>query len=109
MWNPRCAAEELRKLGSTYKLYISPEPEFIRETFQSAVDVFSRLRVPCFKVGKDIYGLMRPDKMVAYFHSFDALQETADQLGQDLIGCAAHGVTFTDQITSYCMLSWGID
>ncbi|MGH7248249.1 MAG: hypothetical protein ACREH9_09110, partial [Pseudomonadota bacterium] len=54
-------------------------------------------------------GLLRPDKLVVYFWSFDSLQETARQILTRLGSCPAHGVPFTAGITDDGLLSWGFD
>jgi hypothetical protein len=62
-----------------------------------------------FKVGADAAGLLRPDKMVAYFDNFEALAAVADSLADALAGVSAHGVPFSAEITSDGLLSWGVD
>lgn len=93
----------------TYKLYISPACEYIRPTFQAAATIFAQLGVSSFKVGRDVYGLLRPDKLVAYFDSFDELQHAAAQLGAALASTPAQGVPFTAALDEAGLLSWGID
>lgn len=109
MWKLRHAAEESERAGPLYKLYVSPMADSLREAFGATIDVFTRRRAPCFKVGNDVYGLLRPDKMVAYFPRFEPLQEAADELGRALAGCPAQGVPFTAAMAGDGLLSWGID
>ncbi|MBC6972658.1 hypothetical protein H9I32_09705 [Bacillus sp. Xin] len=94
-----------------YKLYISPrpEPEFMCAAFQECTAVFTDLQVRHFKVGKDAVGLLRPDKMVAYFTTFEECEETARRLQQKLQGCPAQGTPFTAEFTKDGLLSWGMD
>jgi len=92
-----------------YKLYVSPQCLFVHEAFQATVDVLLDSEGHSFKIGKNVYGLLRPDKIVAYFWSLDALKETADKLTRLLDGCPAQGVPFTAQLTDNGLLSWGID
>ncbi len=108
-WKSRNSQRVHQKSGPTYKLYISPTCEFIGEAFQTAVKVITTLRVPYFKVGGDVYGLLRPDKLVVYFWDFDELQEASDKLFHNLSGCPTHGVPFTAEIAGGGLLSWGID
>jgi hypothetical protein len=109
MWRSRQARSESRKKTCTYKLYISPSCEFVRDAFQATTTVLSELQALCFKIGKDVYGMLRPDKLVAYFASFEELQEAANRLRLELEGCPAHGVPFTSEITNDGLLSWGMD
>ncbi|WP_338472748.1 hypothetical protein R4Z10_08475 [Niallia sp. XMNu-256] len=94
-----------------YKLYISPrpEPEVMCAAFQECTAVFTDLQVRHFKVGKDAVGLLRPDKMVAYFTTFEECEETARRLQQTLQGCPAQGTPFTAEFTKDGLLSWGMD
>jgi hypothetical protein len=91
------------------KLYVSPRTECLREVFLPIVGMLGRRRARHFKVGKDASGLLRPDKMVAYFNSKEDLLETAEQLKRELTGCPAQGVPFTAELTDDGLLSWGID
>src|SRR5437868_10539052 len=72
-------AREMRSGGSGssrhYKLYISPQPDFIRDAFHASVEALAESDAHHFKIGKDAAGLLRPDKMVAYFSSFESLQD----------------------------------
>jgi hypothetical protein len=92
-----------------YKLYVSPKPEFIREAFQGMVEALTDTQAHHFKVGCDAPGLLRPDKMVAYFSSFEALGAAATRIGAALEGCEAQGVPFTAALQADGLLSWGID
>jgi hypothetical protein len=62
-----------------------------------------------FKIGKGAHGLLRPDKMVVYFTSYEDLIATAEQLKTELEGCPAHGVPFTAELAGEGLLSWGVD
>jgi hypothetical protein len=62
-----------------------------------------------FKIGKGAQGLLRPDKMVAYFSSYEDLAETAKQLEQEMARCPAQGVPFTAELGGDGLLSWGVD
>lgn len=95
--------------ASSYKLYISPHCNALRDTFQAVVETLTAQQVPAFKIGKDMYGLLRPDKIVAYFWSFEALSEAAEQLRLRLDGVPAQGVPFTADLGGDGLLSWGID
>ncbi|MBV7329547.1 hypothetical protein KFU94_15130 [Chloroflexi bacterium TSY] len=91
------------------KLYISPECRHIRDAFHTTVEVLTDSAASRFKIGKDIYGLLRPDKIVAYFGSFEEMEATAHQLAHKLEDCPAHGVPFTVEIAGDGLLSWGVD
>ena len=93
----------------TYKLYISPRPERIREAFEAVARVLSDFPGTQFKIGDGPAGLLRPDKLVAYFATREELFALANELRRELAGCDAHGVPFTAPFDDRGLLSWGID
>lgn len=93
----------------THKLYVSPRPEHIREAFETVVRVLADFPGSQMKVGQDAGGLLRPDKLVTYFHTREELDEAADAMRRQLAGCPAHGVPFTAGIDEDGLLSWGVD
>ena len=108
-WHPRERADAGRALSPpTYKLYVSPRPERIREAFEAVVRVLGDRPVP-MKIGNDAAGIVRPDKLLAYFSRREELDAAADAILRALAGCDAHGVPFTAAIDAEGLLSWGID
>jgi hypothetical protein len=97
------------KSGSGYKLYVSPRTDALSEAFSAAAETFGETGVQRFKVGRDIYGMLRPDKLVAYFSTEEHVRETAERLYTRLGGIAAHGVPFTCELHGDGLLSWGMD
>jgi hypothetical protein len=93
----------------TYKLYVSARPENIRDAFQALVYTLADSGAADFKIGEDAAGLLRPDKLVAYFRSREQLDDVAARLLARLAGCPAHGVPFTALIDPAGLLSWGLD
>ena len=94
---------------TTHKLYVSPQPGALPDAMRIAVEVLGDTAASGFKVGADLLGILRPDKLVAYFASFDALAEAVERLRPPLEGLPAHGVPFTAEITRDGLLSWGVD
>lgn len=92
-----------------YKLYVSPRPEALPEVWPEIVAAFAARQVRSFKVGNTVYGLLRPDKIVAYCARFEELAALADQLEERLASCPAQGVPFTAGIDPLGLLSWGTD
>jgi hypothetical protein len=93
----------------TYKLYVSPAPSDLPEAFGAVLDGLAAVGAPGFKVGADAGGLLRPDKIVAYFETFERLAAAAGALTERLAGVAPHGVPFTSEIAAGGLLSWGVD
>lgn len=91
------------------KLYVSPTPAALADAFPCIVDQFVEHRVRAFKVGRGVAGLLRPDKIVAYFDSFEHLFQVAGALETSLRGCGAQGVPFTCELGGDGLLSSGVD
>jgi len=109
-WESREKASPQTGRRQRYKLYVSPHPEQVQETFHTVVELLRESPAHHFKVGNDAAGLLRPDKIVVYFGSFDGLQATANQLTERLAGCRSQGVPFTAAFSEENgLLSWGID
>jgi hypothetical protein len=116
---PRMASSTM-----TWKLYVSPHPGQIADAFRALVRVLADLPGSQMKIGHDAAGLLRPDKLIAYFTTQDDLDTAARALANDLRGCTAHGVPFTagflgtEQPSNSAteepafhngLLSWGVD
>ena len=99
----------LAAAGATWKLYISPAPEALADGFGRILDALAATRAPQLKIGADAAGLLRPDKMVAYYPSFERLAAAAEILTEHLAGTPAQGVPFTSEIGGGGLLSWGVD
>ena len=100
-------APESQALG--HKLYLSPRPEQLAPAFEAWVAVLSERRAPWFKVARRVPGILRPDKLVAYFPSADATHAAAADLAERLSGMPVHGVPFTADLGADGLVSWGMD
>ena len=94
---------------ASYKLYVSPRPEWVRDAFAVVARLLSDFPGLAFKVGDDAVGFLRPEKLVLYLGERDALAEAAALLRRELSGCEAHGVPFTAGLDDSGLLSWGMD
>ena len=91
------------------KLYVSPKPEALADAFPHIADAFVRSNVRSFKVGRRIEGLLRPDKIIAYFDDRAHMDAVAGALARSLAGCPAQGVPFTTDAGGNGLLSSGVD
>lgn len=107
-WTARQVPQRTRP-GPTYKLYVSPKCEGVRDAFQAAAEALAGCGAFSFKAGRDLHGLLRPDKLVAYFQDFESLERAAAELARRLEGCPAQGVPFTAELPGGGLLSWGVD
>lgn len=91
------------------KLYVSPRPEALADAFPIVAETFADLEVASFKVGRGAAGLLRPDKIVAYFDDTEHLGRVAGALSRSLGGMSAQGAPFTAELAGDGLLSWGRD
>jgi hypothetical protein len=111
-WQPARAAApppQGAEGAATWKLYVSPAPEELPQCFGRLLDGLAAAGAPSFKAGATAGGLLRPDKIVAYFASFEELAAAAAAVGERLAGTAPHGVPFSSEIAGGGLLSWGVD
>jgi hypothetical protein len=107
-WRSLVAPLPRDRAEATYKLYVSPRPERIADAFEVLVRTLSFVPAT-FKMGNSAAGLLRPDKLVAYFGTREELEEAASMLRRELAGCDPHGVPFTAAADAGGLLSWGVD
>lgn len=108
-WHSRATGTAADSGGVNWKLYVSPAPEALAEGFGAVLAALAAARAGQFKIGSGAAGLLRPDKIVAYFPSFERLEEAARAVESRLGGVAAQGVPFTSEIAGDGLLSWGMD
>lgn len=108
-WSRRGDSGSYSKNDSIYKLYISPQWESLPKVFTYSLKILSASKAFSFKIGNDPHGLLRPDKMVAYFHQHEDLLAMAGILQPGLQDIPPHGVPFTAQLDEKGILSWGVD
>lgn len=108
-WISFARSGEAALTGPACKLYVSPRPEALAHAFPIVADVFAGARIRSFKVGRGLAGLLRPDKIVAYFDDRAHLDETARLLARRLRDCPPQGVPFTADAGGDGLLSVGVD
>lgn len=108
-WYSLSRAGEPMQMAAACKLYVSPRPEALPDAFAHIVDAFVKAEVRSFKIGRGIEGLLRPDKLIAYFDHPDQMSGVAHVLKRRLRGCPAQGVPFTCEIGGDGLLSSGVD
>jgi hypothetical protein len=96
-------------LSGGYKLYVSPAIHRLREAIYATAEAASLFNAYSLKMGRDVYGLLRPDKIVVYFDRFEDLKQAGAMILNRLAGCEAQGVPFTAELGGEGLLSWGSD
>lgn len=109
VWSARRPRAGARGPGPTYKLYVSPHPEHLGPAFARMVTVLTARGAQTFKAGRDLGGVLRPDKLVAYFQDRAEMLETGRALVGALAGLRAQGVPFTAALDDAGLVSWGVD
>lgn len=97
------------QLSAACKLYVSPAPRALPDAFARIVKVFVQAEVRSFKVGRGVEGLLRPDKIMAYFDERPQMDAVVAQLMRELHGCPVQGVPFTADEGGDGLLSSGTD
>ena len=92
-----------------HKIYVSPAVRDIATTLGVILTHAPLLGVPAWKVGADLAGLHRPDKIVLYLASAERADRVAAALALTLGGAAAQGVPFTGQVGVTGIVSRGRD
>ena len=106
-WRPRGAGA---RHGSNFKLYVSPGLDGLPDALAAVAEtLLGAPGLSAFKIGRDVDGICRPDKLVVYFDRLDDLHRAATALHERLDGCPPHGVPFTAAIDRDGLLSWGSD
>jgi hypothetical protein len=103
VWHQRSSASH------AFKLFVSPMLDGLPDTFQVALEALCRVKCSHFKVGRTAFGLLRPDKFVAYFESLEQVKEAAELIRTATSGITAQGVPFTGAIDTDGLTSWGMD
>jgi hypothetical protein len=92
-----------------YKLYVSVDHDALIERLPAIAGLAMRTRAKAFKIGRNLCDLLRPDKMVVYFASWEDLLSAKDEIRDAVTELPAHGAPFTAQLDSTGALSCGID
>ena len=92
-----------------FKLFVSPTIGHVPEAFGVTLSALGRVECRGAKVGADAYGLLRPDKLVAYFSALEDLQRAAGLILSELSGAQVQGVPFSGVIDPQGLTSWGMD
>ena len=98
-----------RRAEQPCKLYLGLALEELPECLPPLVAELGRSEAVQFKIGVELAGLLRPDKLVVYFPSKDALLAAAQALLPIVADRTVHAVPFSAEIAAAGALSWGID
>jgi hypothetical protein len=92
-----------------HKIYVSPAVCDLSATLGVILTHAPLLGVPAWKVGADLAGLHRPDKIVLYLASAERADRVAATLALALGSLAAQGVPFSGQVGATGIVSRGRD
>ena len=112
-WRPRRETSGgMRDKGDvTFKLYLCPGLEELPAAFPIIVDslAHSMEAPPPFKIGANVAGVLRPDRIVAYFARRDAAEAMAEDIARALGEMTSQPVPFTHEMDERGLVSLGID
>jgi hypothetical protein len=97
-----------RRPAQPCKLYLGLALEELPDCLSPLVGALECSEATQFKIGVELAGLLRPDKLVIYFPSKEALLATAQALLPIVAGRTVHAVPFSAEIAAGGALSWGI-
>jgi len=92
-----------------HKIYVSPTMTALADALTTTFAVATDLGIPAWKVGADVAGLHRADKIVLYLLTREAADEAASAFADALSHHAPQGVPFTGQVGATGIVSRGID
>ncbi len=101
--------EQASAAAAPYKLYVSPTLGDLPAVFAAAVESFTQAHCKQFKLGRGAYGVLRPDKLVAFFVELDQLQRAAELMRASTSGAGVQGVPFSAPVDADGLMSWGMD
>ena len=96
-------------MHARYKIYVSPHPSVLPEVFQTITALCCQMGITAFKVGGDVHGILRPDKLILYLTDKKAVLPVAQELCTALVGVASQGVPFSTPVDSNGLVSYGVD
>jgi hypothetical protein len=97
------------RTGHTYKLYVGVAFEDLAQCLPAVAEAFSYSGATQFKVAMELDGLLRPDKLIAYFPSKDAVLAAACAVAPIVANLRVHAVPFSAATDNAGRLSWGMD
>jgi hypothetical protein len=98
-----------QRTGHMYKLYIGVAFEDLVPCLPALAEAFSYSGASQFKIAMDLDGLLRPDKLIAYFPSKDAVLDASRAVAPIVVKLKVHAVPFSAAIEGAGRLSWGVD
>jgi hypothetical protein len=98
-----------RRAQQPCKLYLGLALEELPDCLPPLVMELGRSEATQFKIGAELGGLLRPDKLVSYFPDKEALRTAAQALLPIVADRTVHAVPFSAEIAAAGALSWGID
>jgi hypothetical protein len=91
------------------KLYVTPRIGSMPGILERTAEIIAENGAIGFKIGADLRGLLRPDKMVIYHSDLSRLSPLARQLASVLAPVRVCGVPFSAALAGDGLVSWGID
>lgn len=102
-------APPILKSGATHKVYVSPGVDAMPQALRSVLESMPGSGASSTKIGRDVRGLLRPDKIVVYFAALADARRYGARISRQLDGQPCQGVPFSCQVGGTAMVSLGVD
>jgi hypothetical protein len=94
----------------SYKVYFSPAPEALPAVFREVREAAAHSDAHAMKLGRNLPGILRPDKFIVYFPSYAPARDFARDLSAQLTPYPAHGTPFSYQVSDEtALVTMGVD
>jgi len=95
--------------GARHKIYVSPEPRMLPDVMHTVTSIACAMDIPFLKVGCTVPDILRPDKLVLYLDSQDAVEQVAAELIPATKGINPQGVPFSSPLDNEGLISCAVD
>lgn len=92
-----------------YKLYVAVHPHDLQSALTALCPLLSETDAQAFKVAGSPRYLLRSDKFIVYFPSFESLVDASSKFASGLVSLRPHPVPFTCAVDDSALMSWGRD
>ena len=107
-WNLK--NREISKDMPSYKVYFSPLPRYLPDVFRIVRGEAANSEAFFMKVGRNLTGILRADKLIVYFARFDLAFDFARRMSETLAHFESQATPFSFQVhPESSLVSMGVD
>ena len=95
---------------SSYKVYFSPLPQDLPDVFRMVRDAAAQSFAHSMKIGRNLSGILRADKLIVYFSEYPPALDFACKMSKTLTSFHYQGTPFSFQVNpDNPLVSMGVD